>query len=160
MHLVVVELTFEVATILPLKQPLTVLLAFIVLASVGRSVDPVFFTLTVVLIVKPFTFILCAISVEVGPFTIRLVILPVAHIHVAIGVYDPTEALLTVVNKVAVVARAVWPDLGTTPVANRTRPLTCVLYVIVDERLWSRYDTKSFSLEQLLAELIVPVKLK
>ena len=51
MHLVVVELTFEVATILPLEQPLSVLLAFIVLACVGCSVDPVLFTLTVVLIV-------------------------------------------------------------------------------------------------------------
>ena len=97
---------------------------------------------------------------EVGPFSIRLVVLPVAYIHVAIGVYDPTEALLTVVHKIAVIARAVWPDLGTTPMANRTRPLTCVFYVIVDERLWSRYDTKSFSLKKLLAELIVPVKLK
>ena len=97
---------------------------------------------------------------EVRPFTIRLVVLPVAHIHVAIGVNDSTEALLTVIDKMAVIACAIWPDLGTTPMANRTRPLTCVLYIIVDERLWSRYDTKPFSLKQLLAVLIVPVKLK
>ena len=51
LHLVIVELTFEVTTILPLEQPLSVLLAFIVLASVGCSVDPVLFTLTVVLII-------------------------------------------------------------------------------------------------------------
>ena len=160
MHLIVVKLALEVATILPLKQPLAVLFTSMVLTCVSGSVHPVLFTLAMMLIVQPLTFILSAVGMKVGPFTIGLVILPVAHVHVSIGVNDPTEALLPVVDKKAVVAGAVRPDLSATAVPNRARPLTRVLYVIVDERLRPRHDAKPLPLEQLQAILIVPVELE
>ena len=131
-HLVIDELTVITTSILPLEQTMAVFLALLVIACIGCAIGPVFFASPVVLIIEPVTLVRCTILVEVGAFTIRFVVFPEADIDIAISVDDPAEAFLSIIDKVAIVARAIRPDLGCTPMTNCSRPFASVTHAILD----------------------------
>ena len=97
---------------------------------------------------------------EIGPFAIRLVVLPVADINVTVGMDNPPKALLAIIDEVAIVPGTVRPDLSAATMTDRPRPLSRVFDVIVYQLLWLLDNPEPLPLQQLLAELVVPVKLE
>jgi len=150
MHLIIVKLALKVAAVPPFEVPLPMLLSVNILSLVGGAVDPILFAFAVVLVVEPVAFIGGAVCMEIGTLAIGLVILPVAHIHVSISVDDPPKSLLPIIDKIAVVACAIRPDLRATTMPDRPRPLSDVLNFIMND-FFAFFDT----FEALSFELIL-----
>ena len=159
LHAIVDEGAFELAAVLPLEATPPVLLALVVLAFVDCSVRPVLLPLPMVLIVDPIALVISTIVMEIGALAIRSVILPVAHVYISIAMDDTPETLLLVLVEVAVIPGAVWPNLRSFAVAHRASPLTGILHVALMDGLLSRLDCKTILVDELFAELIIPLEL-
>ena len=82
------------------------------------SVGPLFFSLPVLLIVKPFAGEDCSDSVSVNAVAVRLVILPASFINVSICMDHSPLCIGHVVLPVAFVRGAIWPDLDALALAH------------------------------------------
>ena len=66
-------------------------------AFVDRSIFPGLFTLAILQIVNPLTFVLRAIDIEVGSKAVSLILIPLAVEYVAINVIKDTATVSLVV---------------------------------------------------------------
>ena len=128
LHLVLLESPDKVRAVLPAEPASAMLASIKVLALVDGPVRPDFFALAVVLIIQPVALVIRPISMVIGAFTVGHVVFPVADVVVAICVNQTPESFLLIVDKVAVVAGPIGPDLRTLAMAVFTSPLACVLY--------------------------------
>ena len=112
-----------------------------------------------VLVVEPVALVRCTVLMEVGTLTIRFVVLPESNIDIAICMNDSTEAFLPIIDKVAIVARAIRPHLSSTSMAYRAGPFTCVTNAVLDLDHVLCDDSQPFPPEQIITVRIVPFEL-
>ena len=159
LHAIIDEGSFELTSVLPLEATPPVLLALVVLTFVDSAVRPVLLPLPMVLIINPITLVIRTIVMEIGALAIRSVILPVAHVYIAIAMDDTPETLLLVLVKVAVIPSAIRPNLRSFAMTHRAGPLTGILHIAFMDSLLPRLDRETIFVDQLFAELIVPLEL-
>merc|ERR1740139_1304021 len=74
-------------------------------------------------VIEPGTFVVCSVSVGVGPLTFSLVIVPFAVIHVSIGMDQFAASVCLIVAPHSFIAARVRPHLYTKSVPRLTQPL-------------------------------------
>mmetsp|Transcript_25523 Transcript_25523/g.34111 ORF Transcript_25523/g.34111 Transcript_25523/m.34111 type:complete len:166 (+) Transcript_25523:315-812(+) len=125
-HLVTDEGALEMGAILPAEAALAILASLFILAFIDGAVGPDLLAGAMMLVIAPIALIVCAIGVIVAALAEGHVLLPVTQIVVTVCVDEPALALLLIVQEVTVVAGAISPNLGSSPVPHRARPLASV----------------------------------
>ncbi len=156
MHLVVLPLPVELATVAPSLNAPAFDIVVNEIASVGRSVSPVKFTnavllsvlvhslvagvvrpdflaAPVLLIFEPLAFILGAICVVENTVAVSLIVLPFATVNSTVSVNQAASSVCLVVLPVSLVKTAVNPDLHSLSIFSALHvPFTFVLGAIVE----------------------------
>jgi hypothetical protein len=99
---------------------------FVILPLIFGSIRPALLPKTMLLVLKPLSFVLCAVHVCVGSLPVSLVIQPVSLVSVPVSVIKlpvPSRPILFVVP---LIARSIGPLLHTEAVSRVANPLSSV----------------------------------
>jgi len=105
------EVTFVEAAVGPLVATAPILLALVVGALESNAcLVPGLATLAMLLVIQPFAIVGRALAVDESATTISHSVHPLALVDAAISLAHAPEALHLVIDELALVLRAVWPD--------------------------------------------------
>ena len=111
----VYEISLVVASIFPLELALSILFAFIkasdVVGLLTNGVSPGFYSFTMLLILKPISFILGIIGVNEDSIAIGLVIFPVTLVEITIRMGHPSLPVGLVSSPHSLIFRTIRPEL-------------------------------------------------
>ena len=133
------------------------LLSLVIAALIHRIVSPDLFSLTMLEIVLPLTFVSCAVLVNIHTVAVGLVVEPLALEDIAIDVPELALAARLIEAPVALILGAVLPDLHTIAVLQVAEPLAHVSRAIFEMNFWSLFELRLiyFPHVELLVELTV-----
>ena len=115
--------------------------ASLVVAFVLASVGPLLQPPSVLQIVSPVPFVLCAICMSVNSVPVRLVIEPVSFVLVTVHMPESALSICFIVLPCAFIPSAIWPGLSSLTMAHiyvvRARqPLPAVLGSVFERMFW------------------------
>lgn len=124
-------------------------------AFIYRSVLPRLFTLAILQVVGPVSFVLRAIYIEVGPEAVGFVFMPFAIEDVPIDMVKHATSMSLVILPLTLVARSIRPGLLTEAMAQVTHPLSVVDSSILKSVLALILHTLAHHLGCLLLILLI-----
>jgi hypothetical protein len=110
--------------------------AFVILTLIFGSIRPALLSKTMLLILKPLSFVLCAVHVSVSSLSVSLVIQPVSLVCVSISMVQLAIPGCPILFIVSLVARSIGPLLHTKAISRVAHPLSSVNSSIGESNSW------------------------
>ena len=82
--------------------------------------------MTMLLVIKPLTLVVCAVGVGVRAHSLSLIVDPLALVDVAICVHKLALAICFIISPLTLIATTIWPKLSANTVTHAVEPLTSV----------------------------------
>lgn len=137
------------------------LLAFLVVAFILRSVCPSLNAESVLEVISPVALVFRSVDVSIHTVSVGLIILPLAVEDVAVNMPELSLSVSLVVLPLSFIARAIGPHLDTSAMTNCSLPLALVYCAVLEAILISILEwsciVKSFMTEVTQALLTVMV---
>jgi hypothetical protein len=118
---------------------MAVLHAILVLTFVNRTINPDFFSLSVLKVELPLSFVLGSVYVNVESKTTCLVIFPLALIDITVSMNELALSMGHVILPLAIVFSSIWPALMALAVPDLPLPLSCEYCSVLKLESWPSF---------------------
>lgn len=116
------------------------LLSSHIFTFVNRAVSPTFFTVTVLQIISPVTFVHGTVDVVVHTIAIGLIVDPIALVNVAVDMSELAFTMCPIIFPFSFISGTIWPLLLSVTISETTDPLSsirCTCFKSVSRPLFS-----------------------
>lgn len=131
MDLVILELSFIVTFVNEFQNTFSSFCSILILSFVDLSIKPLFYTVTILLIIFPLSNIFGTIFMGIGSLTASLIVNPFAFIDVSISMVKSSLAIGLIVFPLSNIFGSISPDLNTETLSFSIEPLTLIRYSII-----------------------------
>lgn len=115
-----------------------------VISFIFLSVQPLFYSVTVLLVVFPLSDVFGSVRVRVGSFSICFIVIPLSFVDIAIRVVESALPTGLVLFPLSFVPAWVRPHLHSFPMFHALQPLAVIGYAILQFYLFDFYDGIDF----------------
>lgn len=100
------------------------------MAFISAIIDPNFYSVPVLLIIQPLSFIFCSVIMIVSPFPWSLIIQPFSIVNVSINMYEFPLPIGFVVVPISFVPSSIWPNLHPISLSRVPTPTSVINYAV------------------------------
>ena len=105
----------------------TLFFSLLIITFVFWSINPCFYTKSILLIIFPFTFKFCTIYMNINPISISFIINPISFEIISIDMPKFSLTICSIILPFTLIFCTIWPYLNSFSISNTIYPISLIL---------------------------------